>query len=157
MDIPPAIEVICDSGAASGAYLEGGYLVMTEHQISNPCRALNRLLKFEYRDKDDDIAISRVDLRRKGLKFSCEPLVAGQEYTLVSRDGRRTATATDRYVHTTNTQTFHMRVVSGLSMHGHSGGPVVDSDGFARGVVSGRNVEMGMTFIKEFADTPLCE
>lgn len=150
-----SVLIMCSGNVSSGALLEGGHLVMSAH-ASGVCRHNGRFVREIWRSDQDDFVIAS-SRDEGGLRYSCEPMEIGQTYTLLGQTGVASATATDRYANIQQPNIRHVRMMQGLAVSGMSGGPVVDSEGVAYGIITSRNVDMGATFVKEFRDTPLCE
>lgn len=150
-----SVLIVCSGNVSSGAILDGGYLVMSAH-ASGVCRHNGRMVRASWRSERDDFVIAKSE-SQSGMKYSCEPMMIGEQYTMLGQTGTTIGVASDRYANIQQPDIRHVRIMSGVAESGMSGGPVVDGNGIAYGIVTSRNVAMGVTFVKEFRDTPLCE
>lgn len=150
-----SVLIMCSGNVSSGAVLEGGHLVMSAH-ASGVCRHEGRFVRANWRSEEDDFVLASAG-GEGGLRYSCEPMMIGESYTMLGQTGTTTAVATERYANIQTPAIRHVRIMQGLAVAGMSGGPVVDAEGVAYGIVTSRSVAMGVTFVKEFRDTPLCE
>jgi|SRR5690606_22318024 len=157
--ISSVLAVACGPDTSSATYLDGSLLVTAAHAVSDGvCRVDGRLIPKTYSSRLDDVVYGEMSLPGvKAMPYSCEPMTPGEVYVMIGHARSVEGEVSDRYANIRSPALAHMRIVTGLADPGMSGGPVVSKDGVVFGVVSARNVQMGVTFVKELRDTPICK
>jgi hypothetical protein len=183
VNISAVREIECDNHYGSGFLIAKNTIATALHVASGSnCRDVatgKRLVTYK-RDEVHDFALVTGELPTEFpyIKYSCARFNPNQVYLAygISASGygyyhpqriirQYTLTATNEITDKdfTYDKTPHpgMRRLTGRAAPGTSGGPIVDLDGYAHGLVNaGHNlfgIPMGPSYSFEFADTILCK
>jgi len=171
-----ALVILAISGTASAAYAQQDPAVQ---QITCPgdvhssavVIAPNRVIGAEHGfaaggcgteplwyDRDLDLYVGATDETHSDqVAVSCEGVVSGQTYRLVGYNRSFSGRAQQGY-RTVETETGtkdNMMAIEGGAQTGMSGGAVFNEDDALVGIITSTNGEV--TYVREFATTPLCE
>lgn len=163
----------------SGFIIEGGYMITNAHVIAKLndegkietissmilCRAYKSNEKYElefvYCDPKKDLAILKLD--REGLKavtFAKEPVRTGERIYAIGNSAGKGLCIIDGLV-SNDSRTVKDNeyiVITANTLHGNSGGPLLNSDGELVGVVDAMSGELGINYaiplesLKEFLE-----
>lgn len=166
----------CDKWAGSGFLIDDNILVTALHVATGTkCvdAATGKPLKTYYKDPARDFALMSGDLPDMPyIKISCQRYVANQHYTAYGissyfsdseliRSVKATATGEHKNVdYRDGGGAKGIAYLVANTVPGMSGGPYVDDDGYAHGMVNAGStilgIPTGVSYSYEFTDTILC-